>query len=428
MNRLYEFFLLLLALSAGSGSNLSGVFTSEQDIEASGGLLQHFICDVNSTEILASDFNLDKESTCTKIYCIYRSFKKLLPTIDLSGFSGRTIISKTFHSLLKLIRLKTCYQEGFIPEKNSAIWKKNEKIFMPNHTSKTELEFILHKAFLSFYENCEKLIENEQMSEEKLNYFNKLAATCSKLQEYFSSYYPKEAEYLYHEIIQLLVYTPVDFVSCNREQLKTLVWLLAVNYFIVIKIRDLENNIQSSLYIEHLQHLIQAMFRYQVLLSDNPEEQVERLKVFYSTIEKEVEEARRAEEQRKIQEEENGLTTSTSLEPDSDPESHSYSSSSSSSFSSSNSPTPPLGTTLEQAPEDEESFFKLSANQPTSPDPEQDMQSTQDSNTSSLSSNLASSQQPAAPQTTIRATPTARTYRRTPASTFTSELLRFFGW
>ncbi len=371
METLFKSFLLLLAIAIGpDGSIIAVVYTSEKEVERIG-CIKYLYDELSIMDFFVSHKSLDQKHMCQSVFSEYCLFKILLKNKKLSDFKNKTL-SECSYSLMRLFKLKTYNQIGFVPKKNFEIWEKKERFFTPNSNSEMELESFVNKVLPFFYENCEKVIrigltKNSKASKKYRKYCNKLEKTYQVLQEYSYNYDPNKIEALFNVIIELFASCPIDFVSCTKDEFKVLIWLVVVKYATIAKKinhEELEKEEAEKIlcYPNVLRNLICALFKYHVLLSDDPEKQIEKIKAFCNEIGMECQEDDDADD------EENGLTPSTTPSTSPVPPT----------VTSSPSTTPPLQPAVQPAP--------------------------------------------------TRPSPAASATRRAPPSTFTSELLRFFGW
>ncbi len=303
---------------------------SEKDVEVFG-WFSEFINHVDFTQSLINRNDLNQEQLRFRIATPYCTFKKYYSREMLLERLHNIILFRTHLSLIILLKLKTCCQENFIPKKNLEVWDCEKKLLFPKYCSKTEtLDEAARKLILKLNTELPTTTDNKYLSE--------FESAKAIFQDYEKGFDSEKNRLLYSLTMELLAKCPVDFVSCKKDEIGVLAWIILTSYFTVVKKIDQneacyeEVNEKSFCYKDVLKYLIHALFRYHVILSDDPEKQIEKIKIFCNEIGMECQED--------DDEEENGLTPSTTPSTSPEPPTDTPSTSS----------TPPLQPAVQPAP------------------------------------------------------------------------------
>ncbi len=261
-------------------------------------------------ELKSKDINYD-----TFIY--YTPFVKALSKAKLLLFRDEVSYS-SFSRLFKLLKLKIHNQPDFIPANNLDLWLRSEDLFDAKTTDVGRLEDYAFKTMFLFYDfliplnaECEELDDADRVEIKQYN--NQL----NELKQLLTILHKKKLEEplldnnlledLFNQALNLLEKYPIHLACCDKEDIRVIVWLGFIDYFLLLEKQFYEKCLPTDLTFHKLmQGVILILQRYFVILSDNPKEQMEKLKVFCKQIGLECQ----ATEER-TEEEDNGLTPST---------------------------------------------------------------------------------------------------------------------
>lgn len=310
--KIFELFLLFTLAScriiASPSEEEDFEIKSERDVENSA-CFAEFINHIDFTHTLVNRNDINQKQLLGRISTPYCQFKKYFSKEMLLERLKNNILFGTHSCLITLLKMKICYQENFVPKKNLDFWDREKILLFPQYSSKKEtLDEAARKLILKLNTKFNESTDSKYLSE--------LESAKAILKDYEKGFDSEKNRLLYSLTMELLAKCPVDFVSCKKDEIGSLIWIIFTGYFTVIKKIDQEEefyqneNEKSFCYKEILKYLIHALFRYHVILSDDPEKQIEKIKIFCNEIGMECQED--------DDEEENGLTPSTT--PSTSPE------------------------------------------------------------------------------------------------------------
>ncbi len=286
----------------------------ETELEAA--CLTFFCTQVNRLEIWQGIEPLKSKDLNYDTFIYYTPFVKALSKVKLRLFR-EAVSDDSLSGILQILKLKIHNQPDFIPAKNLDFWLRLESLFDAKTTDIAQLEYLAFKTIFLFYDfliplstKCEDFDDSSRAEIEE--YENEL----KKLRELLKTLHSKKfneslldnnlLEDLFSKAMDLLEKHPIHLASCDKEDIRVIVWLAIIDSFLLLEKQFYENCVPDDMvFHEVLQNIISILQRYFVILSDDPEEQIEKLKVFCKEIGMECQ----ATEERA--EEENGLTPST---------------------------------------------------------------------------------------------------------------------
>lgn len=312
--------LFLLTCFTGAVEILGGNKNKKRFVEANtvgAYSLLYFVMEVDHLDVSVKKGYCETELLNNHTFICYNLFLKELSKVRLRLFKDEALFN-SFTRILSLLRIKIYNQPEFIPAKNLDLWLKSENLFKATIDDILQLEDFAFKTIFLFYDfliplsfECEELNEADRV---EINQYNN---QLNELKKDLEILHAKKLdnpklnndllETAFNKALDLLEKYPMHLACCDKEDIRTILWLALIDYFLLAEKQFCEQCLPSRIIFNNfLQNVISILQRYFVILSDNPKEQMEKLKVFCKQIGLECQ----ATEER-TEEEDNGLTPST---------------------------------------------------------------------------------------------------------------------